>query len=723
MNMPKKEASIRENYFEKIYIAFFILAVFFLFLYRIIHGADLTDESFYCTLAYRLVKGNHLFVDMWEQCSTAAVLPAFLLKIYMVISGGTDGLILFFRVMFFVFNLGAAIILFHAPKKYLDFNYVILIALFYLIYAPFHFYIFSYNNLSDMLFMLVVNIILIALDKINLKILFLSGCLCSFMAFTYPPMIFLCPIMVILLLLRHKKYKYGWLYFALGGILFAAMIFMVLCISIGLNGIIIGIKGILSDPAYSIEAIPLKVKLQKAFEYLFTPISNDGICIKIYFISLFIVAFFKNRFPILKLSLVLLPIIIYIDLMPIKQLVTYGTGSYIFYIAFLCPFLIFFTENKKLFLNFLYFEWIPAMFFYAVLAVFSYGGGAQARQGLIVASLVTLKEITLIIGETFQECELYSIKYKKIEYWIIICFLSLSILSELKVHYATVYRDENIASLSAKVEKGPYKGIYTTEERKIYLEEMTDLMLNFQEKEKTVCILHHSNFAYLMLDMKPTTPTTWGLYPHIDNQNVFFQYFSLSDTHIPDIIFIVNVPEEYNFDAQSEEYYLSRTRIELLLNDNYALVDEKKLNETGSVKKYELVSDKDTFLQSIDRISIYTEYADNFYGIETDGVNSWSWCSESGTIIFHNDTFKTQSVHISMQAYANSSDFSNLTVNHDDSVSIYEINNQSSLIELDTKLKPGNNTFSFYSNAPRANIEGDSRDLRFLICNISITLK
>lgn len=723
MNIPKKESSIRENYFEKIYIAFFVSVVILLFLYRIIHGADLTDESFYCTLAYRLVKGNHLFTDMWEQCSTAAVLPAFLLKLFLLINGGTDGLILFFRAMFFICNLGATVILFQAQRKYLDIKYVILISLFYLIYAPFHFYIFSYNNLSDMLFMIVVNTILLALERTNSKLFFLSGCLCSFIAFTYPPMIILCPIMVILLFVPHKKYKGGWLYFAFGGILFAFLILEILCITIGINGIIIGIKGILSDPAYSIETMPLKIKVMNAFEYLFTPISNDGIYIKIYFISLFIVAFFKKKFPILKICLALLPIIIYIELMPIRELVAYGTGSYIFYIAFLCPFLIFFTENKNIFTFFLYFEWIPAMCFYAVLAIFSYGGGAQARQGLIVASLVTLKEIALIILETFQEYELLSIGYKKIKCWLIILFLSFSILCELKVHYTTVYRDGSIAALSSRVEKGPYKGIYTTKERKNYLEEMTDLMLTFQEKDKTVCILHHSNFAYLMLDMIPATPTTWGLYPHIDNQNVFFKYFSLSDTHIPDIIFIVNVPEEHNSDAQSEEYYLSRTRIELFLNENYTLVDEKTLNETGSVRKYVLVSDKETFIQSIDRISVYTEYADNFYGIETDGMNSWSWCSESGAIVFHNDTFKTQTVHISMNAYTDSSDISNLTVQYNDSSLAYEVNNKGSLIELDTELYPGNNIFSFFSDAPRAHIDGDSRDLRFLIYNVSITLE
>ena len=48
----------------------------------------------------------------------------------------------------------------------------------------------------------------------------------------------------------------------------------------------------------------------------------------------------------------------------------------------------------------------------------------------------------------------------------------------------------------------PYENMASTA-----LEEMTDLMLTFQEKDKTVCILHHSNFAYLMLDMIPATPT------------------------------------------------------------------------------------------------------------------------------------------------------------------------------------------------------------------------
>ena len=48
-------------------------------MYRIVRGADMTDETFYATLAYRLAKGNHILADMWEQCSTAAVLPSILL--------------------------------------------------------------------------------------------------------------------------------------------------------------------------------------------------------------------------------------------------------------------------------------------------------------------------------------------------------------------------------------------------------------------------------------------------------------------------------------------------------------------------------------------------------------------------------------------------------------------------------------------------------------------
>lgn len=119
--------------FQAVYICLFALMLLRIFLYRLVRGADMTDETFYATLAYRLVKGNHLLTDMWEQCSTAAVLPSILLKIRYIISGNFEGTVLFFRLAFLMFNLGATLILFHAQKHYLNKKYALLLSLFYLL--------------------------------------------------------------------------------------------------------------------------------------------------------------------------------------------------------------------------------------------------------------------------------------------------------------------------------------------------------------------------------------------------------------------------------------------------------------------------------------------------------------------------------------------------------------------------------------------------------------
>lgn len=606
----QKQGKEKQFDFQKLYIYLFVIIILCSFLYRIVRGVDLTDESFYCMIVYRLAKGNQLLVDTWEQCSTAAVLPAFLFKIFLWITGKQEGIIVFLRWTFFLLNSGAAVVLYKVQKKYLNEKYAGLLSLFYLIYAPFCLYTFSYNNLSDMLMMLVINLMLLSVEDENKKLFLVSGGICAFMAFTYPTMLVLCPIMVILLFLKRKTVRGGWLHFALGGIAVAFFIALILLATIGFDGIMTGIKGILSDPAYNMEAIPVKEKLWKAFLHLFVFALffgfGKGILIKLYLIWLwlFIVGFFMKKCPALKLSIGLYPIAVFLITIPMRT--TYGPGNFIFIMSWLCPFLIFFTErNKQLFKKFLYYEYLPAILFYFVLSVSSYGGAGQAAQGLVVAALVTLKEIILIIEETFAECKFTGMfskwkKNRKIECWIILAVLSIAILGELQVHWHTVYRDGNIKNLTEKVEKGPYKGIYTSEDKKAYLEEMTDLMQELQEKDHTALVLYHANFAYLMLDMIPATPTMWGVYPNLDNQNVFLEYFSFGDRHIPSTIFIVDVPTEYNLDSQAEKYYGFCEKLRLLIEDNYVMTEEVSVHKTGLVKKYVLTSDETRFKKSLE---------------------------------------------------------------------------------------------------------------------------
>lgn len=591
---------------QTVCLCVFIFIILHIFLYRIVRGADMTDETFYATLSYRLVKGNALLKDMWEQCSTSAIFPSILLRIKQVLVGSLDGIVLFFRLSFFAFNFGAAVFLYYVQKQFLKKEHALLLSLFYLIYAPFHLYTFSYNHLSDVFIMLIINSILLAKIRKNRRLFFLAGCFCAFLAFTYPTMLFLCPVLVLLLFIKNKALRNGWIFFIAGGFSFAIITCIVLLSTIGFTGILTGAKGILSDPAYSLESLPISQKLLNALQYLFTPFSDEkSLWIRLYLGWLFIVFIFRKKSPVLKLSIGLYPIVVGITLFPhLPSMGVLGISAFILYLSLPCPLFILFTDkHKRIFCDFLYFEWLPVLLFYFVLSVSSFGGASQAVQSLIIAAFVSLKEILLILDETIKSLDLKQENLKqRAAQWAPLFLLSVAITGELHIHYNYVYRDYHVINLTEKIQIGPYKGIYTTPERKIFLEEMTKQMSDLQETEKTVCILYQSNFAYLMLDMVPATPTTWGIYPHMDNQVVYSEYFKSGKHHIPERIFIVDVPQAYDSYGQREEHYEFCEPLKTLLSNNYTLLEERSISETGHIKKYALSSDEKTFQQSLQQI-------------------------------------------------------------------------------------------------------------------------
>lgn len=571
-----------------IFVMCFSLVIVFFFCNRMTLGADTTDESFYVVMAYRLAQGNYLFSDMWEQVSTSSVLGGVLLWLYKnILGGGVEGCILFSRVAFFIINIVATCLLYRAESRIVKKEYAILLSLLYLIYAPFHIYTFGYNNLSNMFFLAAISFYLLAYLGKKEKYFLVAGVFCAVLAFTYPTMIMLCLIMFILIYFRRKEFgRKSWLYFCLGGFAAAAIISIVLLSIVGIHGLLSGIQGILSDPAYSVSGIRWSQKLQMAIEYFFYPFTKEGLYIKLFTVWLFVLAFWMKKYQWLKLTVALYPMVVLLETLPLGSVGTYGTGNFMFFMSFIAPWLIGFIEkNRKIVLNIFYIQWLPSIFFYLIIGSSSYGGAGQGSQCLYLAAIVTLTEIVFILEETLEIYKGWGINYSKL---IIIGVLSFTVTFELIVYYSVVYRDSNWRNLTNEVTVGPYKGIRTTEAKKEYLEEMYYVMKNLEEKDKTVCVLYHSNFAYLYLDMVPQSPTAWGLYPSLDNQDVFMKYFSEDEKRIPNIIYVVNVDNDVDFDYQNEEYYIYAEKLNTYLSTNYVLVDERPVRKTGNVKKYVL---------------------------------------------------------------------------------------------------------------------------------------
>ncbi len=86
------------------------------------------DEEYQIVMAYRRVVGDQLFSTMWEPHQMSSFLNAGLIRIYMLITGNTDGLIVYLRIMGTVLQAGIAWFCYITAKRTIDSIYALFIS-------------------------------------------------------------------------------------------------------------------------------------------------------------------------------------------------------------------------------------------------------------------------------------------------------------------------------------------------------------------------------------------------------------------------------------------------------------------------------------------------------------------------------------------------------------------------------------------------------------------
>ena len=75
------------------------------------------DAEYQLAMAYRIIKGDEMITRMWEPHQTSAFLCAILMKIYMLVTGTTTGIVLFTQFAGLFIRAGISILLFKAIKE------------------------------------------------------------------------------------------------------------------------------------------------------------------------------------------------------------------------------------------------------------------------------------------------------------------------------------------------------------------------------------------------------------------------------------------------------------------------------------------------------------------------------------------------------------------------------------------------------------------------------
>lgn len=144
------------------------------------------DGEYQIAMAYRLLQGDKMFLEMWEPNQTSIFLPAALMWIYMKLFHTTTGIALYLQVCGILIRGALAYLLYRTLRDDLDRPLAYGIALFYFMVSPKDYAIPEYGNLQLWYSTLLFCCLWTFLKKQKLYLLLLSALWLCLEALTYP---------------------------------------------------------------------------------------------------------------------------------------------------------------------------------------------------------------------------------------------------------------------------------------------------------------------------------------------------------------------------------------------------------------------------------------------------------------------------------------------------------------------------------------------------------
>ena len=536
-----------------------LLLLYFLYLYRAKYGIVSDDESLYLAIPYRIMTGDALLCDEWNLSQLSGIILLPLLKIYYCIFKNIDGLYLFFRYIFVSYNLFVAIVSSRILKRNVNNDLYIFIPLLYFCFIPYRIFSLSYNTMLLSFIYLIVIILL--KNSISSNNCIVIGILLALAVLSNPYIIiiyFLYAILAVVLNGKNNLFSFkSLLYISFGSII---IFIYFLCIIFHNNTNIIDIlKNIpymLSDPTHSSSLI------SKIIE----PIVGYLITYKYYYLLWICLAIplvlkkYRDLFISINFAYSLV-FTIFMSLFRSRGFGYSGLGvnSIMMNVAIIGFVLIILKKvnNKKYVCIYL------LGFIYSLLV------HVASNQGLYVFSIGS----TIMTIATFFMLIDYYKENDKIVYFGII----VQILCEIIVILSGCYFDENILNLNHVVDKGSFKGIITTLDKKTKYEDVIDDILNYDYQNKRVLFFKNLPYAYLETNSLVGSYSVWNETDSI-NSEMYKNYYSIHPEMVPDIIYVEKDIASNNL-SEFITYALSNNYYYELLPSGAMVLERKTLND------------------------------------------------------------------------------------------------------------------------------------------------
>lgn len=538
---------ILKNYYVPI---IFLLSCITL-LIRSFYSFCWSDETFYFATAHRFFQGDSIFLHDWfpTQLSSVILLPIYAL--YVTITGSTTGVILFFRILYVIFETVSGVVVYHIIKPRATRQIALICALFTMFYTHLNIATLSYYTISVHCFLLAFLILYHYYQTKKSHYLIIAGSVFAISVLALPTMavayILVMTAVAILLLLERVpliKRTLSPLYrnaefikvcgFTLIGILIPAVIFLIfLLCNVSLKDFVAAIPYVLSDEEHITSFIyPLKkffIGINEVY----------GILAYISYILLLIctvLGLFLRNYLIqpVKTGIILLNIALFAGF----WMKGYHYTGYMQ--TALCIFsLVFFLLDAKRDYRLFLLLFASGMIFSIVYSYSSNGYLYILSMGHFIASIGGIIFIyDYFVHEEIQPAMLLQILSS--------CVIVAVLLTTITLRIINVYRDAPLTALTAAITQGPAKGLHTTTLHKELYDEVYDTLMTYCQSDsneagnQTIFITKLLPFGYMCTDLKCASPTTWRT--ALDSKRLQ-PYYEINPDRIPDLVLVLD--EEY----------------------------------------------------------------------------------------------------------------------------------------------------------------------------------
>lgn len=512
---------------EKTDICFILLllGVAFIHLSRARLGYADVDEAFYLTIPYRLTQGDVLLFEEWHVTQLVAILVYPLVKLYLWLFHGTEGIYLFFRYLYVGCLMGTTLISYivlRRKNKMLAMISSIMFGLF----TNSNIRNLSYNTIGAMALWLMVVILLIDMKQFYVKYI-LAGLLLAVVVLGNPYMLILYLAYFGMCIYKREDWgTFGWKAFGsitVGAAILAVITLIFVFSRTSIADVIKCIPYILKDPAH-----PASKSIMDFFE----PIISFVVWFKWYFGVLligFLAAVFSRRLrkPAL-IGMMLLSILLWILLVVFK---ISGIGKH----AMMLPMTLlggtYFVLTRNKAWDLFYKGWMVGIIYAICMNLSSNQGIYVICNACTISSCVSV----FLIKDYFDEHPEWK---QGVRWLLLICAVQIAV--EACVSWKYIFWEDDNSLVTEEIQNGPLKGICTTKEKvQKYERAYNDILSLGNLAGKKIVFYNSFPTGYLIAeDAENGGFSPWMVEKSsLDNER-YTQYYVIHPEKTPDIIYV-----------------------------------------------------------------------------------------------------------------------------------------------------------------------------------------